>query len=312
MMGGDMSSREDPPGEVLSSRSDSVSVRKLERLSELGHPFRPTLSTEGMGCIGFEAEAYRIEGQVEAAPLSFRAISVVFIHRGELTADFESASVVHRFTTGGLVILPAGSSAAFTLTDVDLTIVYLRLDQLAGTELDTYSRLEIVPQIDPMEAQVMLLVTCVREELQSGMPGGHLLLETLGLALIRHIYAHYSANPSAMHRWRGGLTSRQVRCAQKTMMANLHESVPLAKLAADAGLSSWYFCRAFKQSAGLSPHQWMQQKRLDLARKLLADHSRSLTSIALDLGYASLSHFSAAFKRATGMSPSQYRRCLAS
>jgi AraC family transcriptional regulator len=307
-----MSSREEPPGEFLSPRSESASVRKLERLSELGHPFRPTISTEGAGCIGLEAEAYRIEGQVEAGPLSFQAISIVFIHRGELTADFESASVVHNFTTGGLVILPAASSAVFKLADVDLTIVYLRLDQLTGTELDTYSRLEIVPQIDPMDAQVMLLVTCVREELQSGMPAGHLLLETLGLALIRHIYARYSAKPSALHRWRGGLTSRQVRYAQKTMTANLHETVPLARLAADAGLSSWYFCRAFKQSVGLSPHQWMQHKRLDLARKLLSNHSRSLTSIALDLGYASLSHFSAAFKQATGLSPSQYRRCLAS
>ena len=70
-----MSNREDPPDEFLSSRSDSASVCKLDRLSELGHPFRPTLSTEGTGCIGFEAEAYRIEGQVEAASLSFRALS---------------------------------------------------------------------------------------------------------------------------------------------------------------------------------------------------------------------------------------------
>jgi AraC family transcriptional regulator len=220
--------------------------------------------------------------------------------------------MVHNFTNGGLLILPAGSSAAFKLADADLTVIYLRPDQLAGIERDCYSQLEIVPQIDPMDLQMTFLIGCVREELQSGMPARRLFLETLALALTRHIYARYSANPSTIRLCRGGLTSRQVRRAQRTMMANLNESVPLAKLAADAGLSSWYFCRAFKQSAGLSPHRWMQEKRLDLARKLLADDSRSLTSIALDLGYASLSHFSAAFKQATGISPSQYRRCLAS
>jgi hypothetical protein len=100
-----------------------------------------------MGCIGFEAEVHKIAGRAEADPFSFQAISVVFIHRGELYADFESASMVHNFTNGGLLILPAGSSAAFKLADVDLTVIYLRPDQLAGIERDCYSQLEIVPQI---------------------------------------------------------------------------------------------------------------------------------------------------------------------
>jgi AraC family transcriptional regulator len=51
---------------------------------------------------------------------------------------------------------------------------------------------------------------------------------------------------------------------------------------------------------------------LQQARQLLADNRRSLTSIAIELGYASLSHFSAAFKQATGISPTGYRRNLPS
>jgi AraC family transcriptional regulator len=96
------------------------------------------------------------------------------------------------------------------------------------------------------------------------------------------------------------------------MMEALDESVPLATLAEDAKLSPWYFCRAFKQSTGWSPHRWMREQRLDRARQLLAEDHRTLTSIAIDLGFASLSHFSAAFKQATGISPTHYRRNLAS
>jgi AraC family transcriptional regulator len=307
-----MSSAEIPSGELPSPRSSSASVRKLMRLSELGALFRPSLSTAATGCIGFEAEVHKIDGRIEAGPFSLPAISVVFIHRGELSADFESASMIHNFTNGGLLILPAGSSAAFKVTDADLTVIYLRPDQLAGIELDRYSQLEIVPQIDPMDLQMTFLVGCVREELQSGMLAGPLFLESLGLAMARHICARYSASPSSKRLWRGGLSSRQLDRAQKTMMASLYETVPLTRLAEDAGLSSWYFCRAFKQSTGLSPHQWMRERRLDQARKLLADEHLSLTSIAIDLGYASLSHFSATFKQATGISPTRYRRGLTS
>jgi len=96
------------------------------------------------------------------------------------------------------------------------------------------------------------------------------------------------------------------------MLATLDESVPLATLAQEAGLSPWHFCRAFKQSTGLSPHRWTRDRRLQQARQLLADNRRSLTSIAIELGYASLSHFSAAFKQATGISPTGYRRNLPS
>jgi AraC family transcriptional regulator len=92
------------------------------------------------------------------------------------------------------------------------------------------------------------------------------------------------------------------------MTAVPDRNVPLATLARDAGLSPWYFCRAFKKSTGLSPRRWMLMTRLQQARALLADDRRSLTSIAGEMGFASLSHFSAAFKQATGFSPTVYRR----
>jgi AraC family transcriptional regulator len=136
-------------------------------------------------------------------------------------------------------------------------------------------------------------------------------MESLGLALVNHIYARHSTAISVKTGFRGGLTARQVRRAQQIMMEALDESVPLATLAEDAKLSPWYFCRAFKQSTGVSPYRWMRERRLDRARQLLADDDRTLTSIAIDLGFASLSHFSATFKQAMGISPTHYRRNLA-
>jgi AraC family transcriptional regulator len=285
-----MSAGNDPDA-IESVLSGFHNVSRVQRLSFLEPELQPIRSTDNLQCGGIVAEILRLPGE-------------------KRTPRF--ASINHSFGQGGIFILPPDSVATFKFSETDCTIAYLRPDRLAGFDMDAFGRLEIVPQLDPIDLQVTFLLACIREELEAGYPGGRRLMENLGLTLATHIFTRYASPTSSRCRFRGGLTARQVRRAQGTMLSALDQSVPLARLAQDAGLSPWYFCRAFKRSTGFSPHRWMRMKRLDQARALLADNHRSLTSIAIDLGYASLSHFSAAFKQATGYSPTRYRRGLES
>jgi AraC family transcriptional regulator len=264
-----------------------------------------------MGCRGISAQVFRGRTSVNVKTFAFQDMAVAFLHRGTIDASFEHEAVVHTFGQGGLAVLPAGSRMALSFSDADCTVIHLKPQLIPGIEIERFTRLEIVPQIDPVDLTTTFLVACVREELQSGLLGGPRLMESLGLALVNHIYARHAMAIPTKSALRGGLTARQVRRAQEIMTTHLDESVPLATLAHDAGLSPWYFCRAFKQSIGLTPHQWMRKQRVDRARLLLAEGNRSLTSIAIDLGFASLSHFSSVFKQATGNSPTHYRRNLA-
>ena len=84
--------------------------------------------------------------------------------------------------------------------------------------------------------------------------------------------------------------------------------VSLAALASDAGLSRFHFCRAFKETTGLSPHAWLRQHRLEQAMKMLRDTDDSVVSIAAALGYSSQTAFAAAFRKLTGETPSDWRR----
>ena len=107
---------------------------------------------------------------------------------------------------------------------------------------------------------------------------------------------------------RGGLASWQKRAIVDYIEAHLGEQVCLVTLAELARLSLHHFCRAFKQSFGIPAHQYQVQRRMEVAKLLLADGTTSITEIALSLGYAQTSSFSNAFRKTTGWTPTVYRR----
>ncbi|HKY89577.1 MAG TPA: AraC family transcriptional regulator [Nevskiaceae bacterium] len=88
----------------------------------------------------------------------------------------------------------------------------------------------------------------------------------------------------------------------------LGEPLSLGKLSAMAGMGRTAFCERFTASVGCSPHRYIVDRRVARARRLLEDGGSSVTDIAYALGFSSASHFSAAFKRATGTSPQAIRR----
>src|SRR5205823_5103746 len=81
-----------------------------------------------------------------------------------------------------------------------------------------------------------------------------------------------------------------------------------ASTAAEFGLSPFHFLRLFAKVLGVTPHQYLVRSRLRRAACLLADDTRSITEIALDVGFGDLSNFVRTFHRAAAMSPRSFRR----
>jgi AraC-like DNA-binding protein len=83
----------------------------------------------------------------------------------------------------------------------------------------------------------------------------------------------------------GGLSPAVLRRAIERLQSDSDADVSLAALASDAGLSRFHFCRAFKESTGLSPHTWLRRHRLDQAVTMLRAPDTSVVSVAAALGY---------------------------
>ncbi len=89
--------------------------------------------------------------------------------------------------------------------------------------------------------------------------------------------------------------------------ANANREIDLPGLAKRAGVSAFHFLRLFSNVLGVTPHQYLVRSRLRHAARLLADDTRSITSIAFDVGFGDLSNFVRTFHRAAGISPGRYR-----
>lgn len=135
------------------------------------------------------------------------------------------------------------------------------------------------------------------------------------------LYAESLANSLAMHLARNGekigghsnvsdrgLSRAQLDKALEFIHSTAQREINLQAMAAAAGLSPFHFSRMFKLSTGLSPHQYVLRRRIELATGLLENRDLEISTIALDLGFADQSHFTMHFKRHHGMGPATYRR----
>lgn len=137
-------------------------------------------------------------------------------------------------------------------------------------------------------------------------------LEALGMVLAHELVQRTAEAPRSEAIAKGGLAAWQQRAVTAYIEEHLAEPISLATLARLVRLSPFYFCRAFKQSLGLPPHRYHCNRRIEHAKLLLAQPAPSVTDIGRIVGYAETSSFTTAFHRATGITPTGYRRTVTS
>jgi AraC family transcriptional regulator len=137
-----------------------------------------------------------------------------------------------------------------------------------------------------------------------------LYVEALGLVLAHELVRFNAGRPCVEPEVRGGLAAWQQRTVVDYIEDHLAEPISLATLAQLVRLSPYYFCRTFKKSFGMPPHRYHTGQRIGRAKTLLAKSDPSVTDIGFTIGFSQTSSFTAAFRKATGLTPTAYHRSL--
>jgi AraC family transcriptional regulator len=118
---------------------------------------------------------------------------------------------------------------------------------------------------------------------------------------------HYSTDAVVPDLHFGGLPASRLRRVADFIEANLDRDLELAEIAQAIELSPYHFARSFKQTTGLTPIQFLMQRRIERAKQLLAGSELPLAEIALSVGFKNQSHFSTLFRKFTARTPKAWR-----
>jgi AraC-like DNA-binding protein len=127
--------------------------------------------------------------------------------------------------------------------------------------------------------------------------------EELTAVCLQDLVQTYAEDPAT----RPAPCSRAVHRARTRLEDDLDQNIPLEDLAREARVTPFHLIRSFRAATGLTPHQYVIQRRLARARALLREGC-SATEVAHAVGFGDQSHLHRHFKRVMGLTPGQYAR----
>lgn len=165
------------------------------------------------------------------------------------------------------------------------------------------------PGIAPRAPIGPAAVTYTAHALLSAMDAdaGDTYCEAAAAWLAMHVLTHHGGNSNNEVRSGGWISDRRMARVLEFMMTNFAKPITIEEMANEACVSKFHFSRLFRERLDQSPHRYLMELRLDAARRSLLTTALPVGYIGAACGFASAAHFSNAFARRYGVSPSRAR-----
>ena len=188
---------------------------------------------------------------------------------------------------------------------LDLVVEEAQLQELTPKEqLRNGTTLAFRRQRRRIDPRAQALVAVLRHSLSRNI-AETLEAETLALTLVRRSLGERTSHAAGASAGRQKLVDR----AKLVLSSDLSRRWTLAEIAVEVGVSPVYLTQVFQQVEAMPLYRY--HLRLRLARALdLLGHYDNLTTLGMDLGFSSHSHFSAAFRQVYGRTPAEFQRSI--
>ncbi|MEO0841470.1 MAG: AraC family transcriptional regulator [Cyanobacteria bacterium J06643_5] len=293
------------------SQEKPLVITKEYEINQL-FPYEPILTSQNAGWDGV-CFNYTFQPAYEVPEVStpFAHSIAIFTHRNyvihadrTLDGRFKRDSVV----AGDIVIAPVNigqkcawdSSGDFILLSIETKSFARAIDESGEPE-----QVQLIPHFATSDPLVFQIGLAIKDALQNNPSGSRLYAETMVNALAVHLLQHYSARKPNLKKYITGLSKSQLELVIEYIRSNLDKNLGLNELAFLLHMSPHYFCHLFKQSMGMTPHQYVIKTRVHAAKELLLSGKYSIAQVALMVGFANQSHLNRHFKKLVGVTPGQ-------
>jgi AraC-like DNA-binding protein len=227
---------------------------------------------------------------------------VEVLNGGERHVAFRQAPLRFDLFSAGLLMNAVSDRPATKSLVVALPLDWLPADDEAPDgQIRLRSRFQFADT--PLRRMVWRLTSHHRSGEPLGRAYNGAVSRTIVDRIVRLQFARDARHPDSV-----GLKPEARQLVESLVDASLQEPPSAAVLAAKVGMGMGRFLREFKVTFAATPHQYIQQRRLARACELLRATDAALSSVALETGFASHSHFATVFRAATGVTPRSYRR----
>ena len=246
----------------------------------------------------------RYDGDWHSVPHTHNHTELFFIVSGK--GQFLIQDQLFPVAANNLIIInPNVSHTEVSLNAQPLEYIVLGIDsiELATTEnsngqfciLDHFESVEVSSCLRNILREMELKNTGYEDICQAFM-------EILIIRLMRNTALSMQEQPQSI--------PGNSQCAAVRRYIDLHFKDPLTleQLSAEAHINKYYLSHAFKREYGISPIQYMINRRIDESKYLLAETDLSMSQIAQLLGFSSLSYFSQVFRKTQGITPMAFRQ----
>ncbi|HAJ37055.1 MAG TPA: ATPase, partial [Chloroflexi bacterium] len=217
------------------------------------------------------------------------------------------ARIVQTHAATNRVLRAANGREALELlrqTSIDLMLLDLMMPDIDGFEVLEAMRTQ--PSLRDVPVIVVTGQTLTEAEIERLNQGVATILRK-GLYSLDETLAHLEA--ALAHRRKLSLDAqRLVRRAMAFLHAHYAEPLTRQEIARHVGLDEDYLTYCFRQELGLTPIAYLNRYRVNQAKHLLKHSDKSITTVALEVGFADSGYFSRIFRREVGLSPDAYRR----
>ncbi len=229
---------------------------------------------------------------------------VLIVHRAgalrSLETEFENGLAARTLpSVGDVWAAPGGEKYSAVAREGLVSYCELRVERRK------FARREMAPRIAHRDGFLHALIERAAPLAARDDDVSDLLFASIVETTRLHIGTVYFADEP---RKRLRFTEREARTVRGLIERNIAGRHTAASLAGAVGLGEGDFVSAFGATFGVSPHQFLIERRIEHARRLLRDTRLSLTEIAMRTGFSTPSHFSTTFHSRAGVSPRVYRQ----